>query len=141
MSSLSFKSLFFSFSFFLSPFFRVSFSMVCGYFLLSPVIYFIFFLIYGHFLFLQISERVRGESDLDDEGRQMSFCASGLHPNGTCSCGSFFTAEEPSIHASIFQILMLADALFEVDFLNQIMFYFLAGLYIESFIKLFYGNF
>lgn len=62
----------------------------------------------------EISERVRGESDLDDEGRQMSFCASGLHPNGTCSCGSFFTAEEPSIHASIFQILMLADALFEV---------------------------
>ncbi|XP_030949704.1 serine/threonine-protein phosphatase 7 long form homolog [Quercus lobata] len=58
------------------------------------------------------SERVH--SDLDDEDRHMSFCASGLHPNGRCTCGTFFSAEEPSIHASIFQILMLADALFEV---------------------------
>nr|POE95179.1 hypothetical protein CFP56_25296 [Quercus suber] len=44
----------------------------------------------------------------------MSFCASGLRPNSRCTCGTFFLAEEPSIHASIFQILMLADALFEV---------------------------
>ena len=79
--------------------------------------------IHVHFLFLQSSERVH--SDLDDEDRHMSFCASGLHPNGRCTCGTFFSAEEPSIHASIFQILMLADALFEVDFPSQILFYFI----------------
>lgn len=78
--------------------------------------------IHVHFLFLQSSERFH--SDLDDEDRHMSFCASGLHPNGRCTCGTFFSAEEPSIHASIFQILMLADALFEVDFPSQIFYLF-----------------
>ncbi|KAK7817952.1 hypothetical protein CFP56_042024 [Quercus suber] len=73
-----------------------------------------FSLIHVHFLFLQSSGGVH--SDLDDEDRHMSFCASGLRPNSRCTCGTFFLAEEPSIHASIFQILMLADALFEVDF-------------------------
>lgn len=59
-----------------------------------------------------MSERVfRG---LDEQG-QTTFCASGLHPDGTCSCESFFMAEETSALASISRIVMLAEALFEVD--------------------------
>ncbi|KAM7471998.1 hypothetical protein LguiA_010181 [Lonicera macranthoides] len=59
----------------------------------------------------EMSERVfRG---LDEQG-QTTFCASGLHPDGTCSCESFFMAEETSALASISRIVMLAEALFEV---------------------------
>ncbi|KAK4476459.1 hypothetical protein RD792_015613 [Penstemon davidsonii] len=55
----------------------------------------------------EISERI-----IDEE--QTTFCASRLHPHGTCSCDSFFTEEETSTLASISQIIMLAEALFEV---------------------------
>ncbi|KAL3537112.1 hypothetical protein ACH5RR_000478 [Cinchona calisaya] len=60
----------------------------------------------------EISERVlhgHGEG-----GRRTDFCASGLHPDGTCSCESFLSAEEFSTFASISRIIMLAEALFEV---------------------------
>ncbi|CAI9102093.1 OLC1v1000301C3 [Oldenlandia corymbosa var. corymbosa] len=49
-----------------------------------------------------------------DGERQTNFCASGLHPVGTCSCESFFSSEESSTLASISRIIMLAEALFEV---------------------------
>lgn len=52
---------------------------------------------------------------LNEGSRETTFCASGLHPEGTCSCGSNFTAEESTTLASISRIIMLADALFEVD--------------------------
>ncbi|KAL7233797.1 hypothetical protein ACSBR1_017415 [Camellia fascicularis] len=60
----------------------------------------------------EISERIR--SGQDEGGRQTTFCASGLHPDGTCSCDAFFTGEESSTYASISRIVMLAEALFEV---------------------------
>ncbi|GMP42528.1 hypothetical protein CsSME_00012242 [Camellia sinensis var. sinensis] len=60
----------------------------------------------------EISERIR--SDQDEGGRQTTFCASGLHPDGTCSCDAFFMGEESSTYASISRIVMLAEALFEV---------------------------
>ncbi|GMP42531.1 hypothetical protein CsSME_00012242 [Camellia sinensis var. sinensis] len=63
-------------------------------------------------LCIQISERIR--SDQDEGGRQTTFCASGLHPDGTCSCDAFFMGEESSTYASISRIVMLAEALFEV---------------------------
>ncbi|CDP09386.1 unnamed protein product [Coffea canephora] len=59
----------------------------------------------------EISERVLGHGE---GGRRTDFCASGLHPDGTCSCDSFFSAEESSTLASISRIIMLAEALFEV---------------------------
>ncbi|XP_019188208.1 PREDICTED: uncharacterized protein LOC109182523 [Ipomoea nil] len=60
----------------------------------------------------EISERVhRGHRN---RVSQPSFCPSGLHPDGTCSCESFFTSEEFSTLASISRIIMLAEALFEV---------------------------
>ncbi|PIA45644.1 hypothetical protein AQUCO_01600101v1 [Aquilegia coerulea] len=60
----------------------------------------------------EIWERFRG--GLDDSSRRTTFCASGLHPDGTCSCESFLTAEESSTRGSISRIVMLAEALFEV---------------------------
>ncbi|XP_010244859.1 PREDICTED: uncharacterized protein LOC104588570 isoform X2 [Nelumbo nucifera] len=60
----------------------------------------------------EIWERHRG--DLDESGRRTTFCASGLHPDGTCSCGSFLVTEESGTRASISRIVMLAEALFEV---------------------------
>ncbi|KAF2317153.1 hypothetical protein GH714_012305 [Hevea brasiliensis] len=59
-----------------------------------------------------ILERLR--SGLDEHGRRTTFCPSGLHPAGTCSCESLPTTEEPSNRASISRIVMLAEALFEV---------------------------
>ncbi|KAI5647551.1 hypothetical protein M9H77_33556 [Catharanthus roseus] len=60
----------------------------------------------------EISERVlRGNGE---RGRDSAFCASGLHPHGTCSCESFFSAEESGTLASISRIILLAEALFEV---------------------------
>ncbi|KDP28901.1 hypothetical protein JCGZ_14672 [Jatropha curcas] len=50
----------------------------------------------------------------DEQGWQGSLCATGRHPRGTCSCESSSIAEESSRRASISQIIMLADALFEV---------------------------
>ncbi|XP_057495855.1 uncharacterized protein LOC130780858 [Actinidia eriantha] len=56
----------------------------------------------------------RTQSGLDERGRHTTFCASGLHPNGTCSCDSFFMGEESSTFASISRIVLLSEALFEV---------------------------
>ncbi|KAJ4847649.1 hypothetical protein Tsubulata_002762 [Turnera subulata] len=51
----------------------------------------------------------------DRQSWQTSLCSTGLHPRGTCSCEhSFGTAEEASRGARFSQIVMLADALFEV---------------------------
>ncbi|XP_011093487.1 uncharacterized RING finger protein C4G3.12c-like [Sesamum indicum] len=60
----------------------------------------------------EVSERLLG--GLNEGDRQTTFCASGLHLDGTCSCDSFFTAEESRSLASISRIIMLAEALFEV---------------------------
>ncbi|XP_043703021.1 uncharacterized protein LOC122653145 isoform X2 [Telopea speciosissima] len=60
----------------------------------------------------EIWERLHGGPD--ESGRRTSFCASGLHPDGTCSCESFSMTEESGTHASISRIVMLAEALFEV---------------------------
>lgn len=52
----------------------------------------------------------------EERRRETALCASGLHPDdGTCSCGSFFSAEESNTLASISRIIMLAEALFEVE--------------------------
>ncbi|KAH7569127.1 hypothetical protein JRO89_XS06G0110400 [Xanthoceras sorbifolium] len=61
-------------------------------------------------LYPAIWERLR--AGLDDN-RRTSFCPSGLHPDGTCSCESFVMSEESSTRA-ISRIVMLAEALFEV---------------------------
>ncbi|KAG8363477.1 hypothetical protein BUALT_Bualt19G0026500 [Buddleja alternifolia] len=60
----------------------------------------------------EISERNLG--GFSEGGQQTAFCASGLHPDGTCSCDSFFTAEEYRSLASISRIITLAETLFEV---------------------------
>ncbi|KAF2310517.1 hypothetical protein GH714_013485 [Hevea brasiliensis] len=60
----------------------------------------------------EIWERLRG--GLDEHGRRTTFCPSGLHDDGTCSCESLPTTEEASNRASISRIVMLAEALFEV---------------------------
>ncbi|XP_065849726.1 uncharacterized protein [Euphorbia lathyris] len=57
-------------------------------------------------------ERLR--DGLDDHGRRTSYCPSGLHPDGTCSCEPFSSTQEPSTRESISRIVMLAEALFEV---------------------------
>ncbi|KAK6944409.1 Zinc finger, RING-type [Dillenia turbinata] len=53
-------------------------------------------------------------SGLDEGNPGNVNCPSGLHPDGRCSCDSFFMAEFSSTHASISRIVMLAEALFEV---------------------------
>ncbi|XP_057968331.1 uncharacterized protein LOC131157896 isoform X2 [Malania oleifera] len=60
----------------------------------------------------EIWERIRG--GLGESGRRTTYCPSGLHPDGTCSCESLLTAEETGTRASISRIVMLAEALFEV---------------------------
>lgn len=60
----------------------------------------------------EISERMR--SGLDEGGRRTTFCASGIHPDGNCSCDSLFMGEESNTFASISRIVMLSEALFEV---------------------------
>jgi len=67
---------------------------------------------------LQIRERLR--VGFDNDRRQSTFCPSGLHPDGRCSCDSLFMHEESSTRASISRIVMLAEALFEVDFYRSI---------------------
>ncbi|KAH6755095.1 RING/U-box superfamily protein [Perilla frutescens var. hirtella] len=59
----------------------------------------------------EVSETLSG---IDGEDQQTALCASGLHLDGSCSCDSFFTAEESSSLASISRIILLAEALFEV---------------------------
>lgn len=51
----------------------------------------------------------------DEPGWHSSLCAAGIHPRGTCSCESLFMAEESNSRGNISQIVMLADALFEVN--------------------------
>ncbi|XP_022897256.1 uncharacterized protein LOC111410894 isoform X1 [Olea europaea var. sylvestris] len=60
----------------------------------------------------EISERMI--SGLNEGAQQTTFCASGLHHEGTCSCDSTFSSEESSTLASISRIIMLAETLFEV---------------------------
>ncbi|XWS70785.1 hypothetical protein CRYUN_Cryun03dG0079000 [Craigia yunnanensis] len=50
----------------------------------------------------------------DENSRRTTFCPSGLHPDGTCSCDSLLMTDESSARASISRIVMLAEALFEV---------------------------
>ncbi|GMI94751.1 hypothetical protein HRI_003144400 [Hibiscus trionum] len=49
----------------------------------------------------------------DENSQQTTFCPSGLHPDGTCSCDSLLMTDESSARASISRIVMLS-ALFEV---------------------------
>ncbi|KAK6942224.1 Zinc finger, RING-type [Dillenia turbinata] len=60
----------------------------------------------------ELWERLR--SGLDEGDPQNINCPSGLHPDGRCSCDSFFMAEFSNTRASISRIVMLAEALFEV---------------------------
>ncbi|KAJ8634878.1 hypothetical protein MRB53_009145 [Persea americana] len=60
----------------------------------------------------EIWERLHG--GLDERRGRTTFCASGLHPDGTCSCETVLISEESSSRASISRIVMLAEALFEV---------------------------
>lgn len=59
----------------------------------------------------EISESILG--GLDEQDQRTTFCASGLHPDGTCTCESPFMGEEFSTVATISRIVMLAEALFE----------------------------
>lgn len=59
----------------------------------------------------EIWERLR--AGLDENSRRTTFCPSGLHPDGTCSCESFVMSEDSGTRA-ISRIVMLAEALFEV---------------------------
>ncbi|KAL4318196.1 hypothetical protein GQ457_18G003950 [Hibiscus cannabinus] len=60
----------------------------------------------------EIWERLRRGHD--ENSQQTTFCPSGLHPDGTCSCDSLLMTDESSARASISRIVMLAEALFEV---------------------------
>ncbi|XWS27123.1 hypothetical protein CRYUN_Cryun26dG0089200 [Craigia yunnanensis] len=60
----------------------------------------------------EIWERLHGGHD--ENSSRTTFCPSGLHPDGTCSCDSLLMTDESSAHASISRIVMLAEALFEV---------------------------
>ncbi|XP_047339187.1 uncharacterized protein LOC124942685 [Impatiens glandulifera] len=61
-----------------------------------------------------ILERINHGLNEEGNQQQATFCASGLHPNGTCSCDSLAPSEESGTLASISWIVMLAEALFEV---------------------------
>ncbi|XVE71568.1 hypothetical protein DITRI_Ditri10aG0161600 [Diplodiscus trichospermus] len=60
----------------------------------------------------EIWERLRGGHD--ENSRRTTFCPSGLHADGSCSCDSLLMTDESSARASISRIVMLAEALFEV---------------------------
>ncbi|XP_039039520.1 uncharacterized protein LOC120177441, partial [Hibiscus syriacus] len=60
----------------------------------------------------EIWERLRRGHD--ENSQQTTVCPSGLHPDGTCSCGSLSMTDESSARASISRIVMLSEALFEV---------------------------
>ena len=62
-----------------------------------------------------IMQRERFHDVRDEQGWQASLCPAGLHPNGTCSCEPSSVVEEPNSHSSISQIILLTDALFEVN--------------------------
>ncbi|KAE8705903.1 RING/U-box superfamily protein isoform 2 [Hibiscus syriacus] len=61
---------------------------------------------------LEIWERLRGGND--ENSRPTTFCPSGIHPDGTCSCDSYLRTDEPGARVSISRIVMLAEALFDV---------------------------
>ncbi|MBA0693685.1 hypothetical protein Goari_004042 [Gossypium aridum] len=50
----------------------------------------------------------------DENHRRTTFCPSGIHPDGTCSCDSSLITDEPSARVSLSRIVMLAEALYEV---------------------------
>ncbi|KAF9687680.1 hypothetical protein SADUNF_Sadunf02G0118300 [Salix dunnii] len=60
------------------------------------------------------SYRERFHDVRDEQGWETSLCPAGLHPNDTCSCEPSSVADVSSSRASISQITLLADALFEV---------------------------
>ncbi|KAF9614541.1 hypothetical protein IFM89_019204 [Coptis chinensis] len=60
----------------------------------------------------EIWDRFRG--GLDESSRRPRYCASGQHPDGTCSCESVLMGGESSTRGSISRIVMLAEALFEI---------------------------
>ncbi|CAI9292386.1 unnamed protein product [Lactuca saligna] len=61
----------------------------------------------------QMSER--GLGGVDERENRTRFCASGLHRDGTCSCGgSSFLGEETGSFGSISRVVLLAQALSEV---------------------------
>ncbi|KAJ6686048.1 FINGER PROTEIN putative-RELATED [Salix purpurea] len=60
------------------------------------------------------SHRERFHDVSDEQGWETYLCPAGLHPNGTCSCEPSSVADESRSRASISQITLLADALFEV---------------------------
>lgn len=61
----------------------------------------------------EIWERFRDVSQ-NGTDRRAATCPAGIHPDGTCSCGSVLRPEESGGRASISRIVMLAEALFEV---------------------------
>ncbi|GMJ07254.1 hypothetical protein HRI_004394600 [Hibiscus trionum] len=61
---------------------------------------------------LEIWGRPRGGND--ENSRRTTFCPSGIHPDGTCSCDSHLRTDEPNARVSLSRIVMLAEALFEV---------------------------
>lgn len=62
-----------------------------------------------------IMQRERFHDVHDEQGWEASLCPAGLHRNGTCLCEPSSVAEESSSHANISQIILLTDALFEVN--------------------------
>ncbi|XP_020090575.1 E3 ubiquitin-protein ligase RLIM-like [Ananas comosus] len=58
--------------------------------------------------------RQRHRPGFENTSMPTTFCATGLHPCGTCSCSSFSMAGESGTPSSISRIVMLAEALFEV---------------------------
>ncbi|KAJ6337976.1 hypothetical protein OIU76_007618 [Salix suchowensis] len=60
------------------------------------------------------SRRERFHDVRDEQGWETYLCPAGLHPNCTCSCEPSSVADESRSRASISQITLLADALFEV---------------------------
>lgn len=57
----------------------------------------------------------RGLGGVDERENRTRFCASGLHRDGTCSCGgSSFLGEETGSFGSISRVVLLAQALSEV---------------------------
>lgn len=90
-----------------------------------------------HFIILQLSERLHG--GLVNERGPRSFCSSRLHANGTCSCETSLMAEISSIHATVLRIIMLTEALNEVNSFQRIFLYgFPVGL---GFPKMFNGQY
>ncbi|KAL0315457.1 UNVERIFIED_CONTAM: hypothetical protein Sradi_5423900 [Sesamum radiatum] len=61
----------------------------------------------------EIWERLRG--NLDSTDHPTSVCPRGIHADSSCSCQSSSSVEESGTRAGISRIVMLAEALFEVE--------------------------